>query len=249
MFSDGQYGIISAMTAKRLIRISYFTMLTIIGAMIRIPAGPVSFTLQTLFVVLAGFVLGARDGLFAELAYMIIGLISIPVFTTGGGPQYVLQPSFGYIVGFCAGAYTAGRVLRRFRTLKPRQIFVSGIAALLPIYALGMTYQVISLTYILGSMTLRGAVISLINIVYMFIGDAVQIFIVSLIFPRIMTMIGKTEKQKFADNGLNGNSAAPDANAETAAHCDAKTDREPCCTSNAERQKTAHCEADAGGKS
>ena len=47
------------MTTKRLVRISYFTLLTVVGGLIKIPAGPVSFTLQTLFVILAGFVLGA----------------------------------------------------------------------------------------------------------------------------------------------------------------------------------------------
>ena len=38
------------MTTKRLIRISYFTLLTIVGGLIKIQAGPVAFTLQTLFV-------------------------------------------------------------------------------------------------------------------------------------------------------------------------------------------------------
>ena len=71
------------MTTKRLVRISYFTLLTVVGGLIKIPAGPVSFTLQTLFVILAGFVLGARDGMFSQVAYMLIGLIGLPVFTGG----------------------------------------------------------------------------------------------------------------------------------------------------------------------
>ena len=96
------------MTTKRLVRISYFTLLTVVGGLIKIPAGPVSFTLQTLFVILAGFVLGARDGMFSQVAYMLIGLIGLPVFTGGGGFGYVFQPSFGYIVGFCFGAFASG---------------------------------------------------------------------------------------------------------------------------------------------
>lgn len=195
-------------------------MLTIIGAMIRVPAGPVSFTLQTLFVVLAGFVLGARDGAFAELAYMVIGLIGIPIFTAGGGPQYVLQPSFGYIFSFWIGAYTAGRLIARCKTLRPHRIFLAGLAALVPIYAIGMTYQVISLVYIVGSMPLSGALLSLVNIAYMFLADVVQIFIVSLLYPRIMTMIGTTKKQNFTDNGLGGPTAAG-SDPETAANKDA----------------------------
>ena len=190
------------MTTKRLIRISYFTMLTIIGAMIRIPAGPVSFTLQTLFVITAGFVLGAKDGAFAEVAYMVLGLVGVPIFSAGGGILYVLQPSFGYIFAFWIGAYTAGRMLNRFRTLKTWQIFLSGVVALLPIYAIGMTYQVLSLMYMVSHLSFATAALTLVNIVYMFLGDVVQIFILSLLYPRIMTMIGKTRPQTFEDNGL-----------------------------------------------
>ena len=93
------------MTTKRLIRISYFTMLTIIGGLLKIPVGEVSFTLQTLFVISAGMFLGAKDGAAAQLVYMIIGLIGIPVFTQGGGIYYIFKPSFGYILAFPLGAF------------------------------------------------------------------------------------------------------------------------------------------------
>lgn len=190
------------MNTKRLIRISYFTMLTIIGAMIRIPAGPVNFTLQTLFVVAAGFVLGAKDGAFAEIAYMFLGLIGVPIFSSGGGILYVLQPSFGYIFAFWIGAYTAGRMLNCFKMLTTWQIFLSGVVALLPIYAIGMTYQVLSLMYLVSRLSFGAAAWTLVNVCYMFLGDVVQIFILSLLYPRIMTMIGKTRPQSFEDNGL-----------------------------------------------
>lgn len=201
------------MTTKRLIRISYFTMLTIIGAMIRIPAGTVHFTLQTLFVVLAGFVLGRRDGAFAELAYMLLGLIGIPIFANGGGPQYVLQPSFGYIFAFFIGAYVAGFMINRFKVLKTRHIFISGMAALAPIYLIGMTYQVVSLMYIFSNLSFGAAMFSLINVCYMFLGDAAMILILSLLYPRIKTMIGQTKKQEFAENGLDGTAIPGDVSA------------------------------------
>ena len=90
------------MTTKRIVRISYFTMLTVIGGLISIPVPftSIRLTFQTLFVAVSGLVLGARDGMYAQLAYMLIGLIGLPVFSTGGGIDYVLRPSLGYILGF-----------------------------------------------------------------------------------------------------------------------------------------------------
>ena len=51
-------------------------MLTIIGGLISIPipGAPIKLTFQTLFVILSGMILGGKDGAFAQIAYMAIGL-------------------------------------------------------------------------------------------------------------------------------------------------------------------------------
>ena len=176
------------MTTKRIIRISFFTLLAIIGGVIKIPVGTVAFTLQTVFVVLAGFVLGARDGMFALLAYMIIGLIGIPVFTQGGGFSYIFMPSFGYIIGFVIGAFTAGFVMSRFSTVNTLKIWVAGIIALLPVYIIGMAYQVMILVFVIG-LTVSAALITLISILIYWSIDIVMIFIISIVYPRLMSMM------------------------------------------------------------
>ena len=75
-----------------LILIALFAALSVVGAFVKIPTPLVPFTLQTLFCVYAGFLLGARRGFASQLLYLLIGLIGIPVFALGGGPSYVLQP-------------------------------------------------------------------------------------------------------------------------------------------------------------
>ena len=176
------------MTTRRIIRISYFTLLTIVGGLIKIPVGTVAFTLQTLFVVLAGFVLGARDGMFSQLAYMIIGLIGIPVFTQGGGFGYIFMPSFGYIIGFVLGAFTAGLVMSRFSTVNTFKIWFAGIIALIPVYIVGMAYQVMILVFVNG-LSFYAALVTLVNILIYWAIDIVMIFIVSIIYPRLMSMM------------------------------------------------------------
>ena len=87
-------------STKRLVSIGIFTALMIVSVFVKITLGPVPFTLQTLIALMAGIVLGKRDGAIAMLIYTIIGLIGLPVFSGGGGPGYVLAPTFGFILGF-----------------------------------------------------------------------------------------------------------------------------------------------------
>lgn len=63
-----------------------FTALIAIGAFIQIPLPYMDyFTLQFLFVLLSGILLGSKLGGLAVLIYVLIGLIGIPIFASGGG--------------------------------------------------------------------------------------------------------------------------------------------------------------------
>ena len=62
-----------------------FTTLIILGAFIKIPVPVIPFTLQFLFVSLAGLLLGAKYGGLSVFIYAALGLAGLPVFTAGGG--------------------------------------------------------------------------------------------------------------------------------------------------------------------
>jgi len=91
---------------KKMILASFFTVLTAIGAFIRIPLPFVPIVLQGLFVILSGMVLGSKWGAISQLAYVTVGIAGLPVFTGGGGIGYVLHPTFGYLIGFIFASYT-----------------------------------------------------------------------------------------------------------------------------------------------
>lgn len=90
-----------------------FTALTAVGAFIKIPIPVVPFTLQFLFTMLAGILLGAKRGAGSVLCYVILGLIGLPIFAEGGGIGYVLNPKIGYLIGFVLGAYVTGYIVRK----------------------------------------------------------------------------------------------------------------------------------------
>ena len=96
-----------SMTA-RIAECALFVVLMIVSAYIRIPIPYVPITFQTVVAVLAGLLLGAKWGTASVAVYIFMGLLGLPVFSGGGGFAYVLQLTFGYILGFAAAAFAAG---------------------------------------------------------------------------------------------------------------------------------------------
>ena len=92
-------------TTRQLTMTALFVALIAVGAFIRVPLPNCPFTLQILFTTLAGIVLGSRLGATSVGIYIVLGLIGVPIFTSGGGPGYILQPTFGYLIGFMVGRY------------------------------------------------------------------------------------------------------------------------------------------------
>ena len=102
-------------TTRRVIAVLAFAVATALGARIAVPVPftPVPVTLQTLFVVLAGALLGPRLGAASQLAYLGAGIAGLPVFTAGAGLAYLFGPTGGYLLAFPAAAFLAGVVSRR----------------------------------------------------------------------------------------------------------------------------------------
>lgn len=96
---------------RNIVLISLTVALTTAGAYLRVPVGPVPISLQTLFVLLAGALLGPWLGAAAMASYVLLGLIGLPLFTGGGGPQYILSPTFGFLLSFPVSALVVGALL------------------------------------------------------------------------------------------------------------------------------------------
>jgi biotin transport system substrate-specific component len=123
-----------------------FAALTAVGALFAIPVlGPVPFTLQVFFVLLAGLALGSRLAAMSMLAYIGVGLF-VPVYAGGGsGLGTLLGPSGGYVWGFVLGAALVGYLGERAARRGLLGLSLAAAAGLLPIYALGATWLAFSL--------------------------------------------------------------------------------------------------------
>lgn len=117
-----------------------FAALLAAGAFVKIPIPYVPLTLQTIFVLLSGMLLGKKNGALACLVYLAVGLSGLPVFTKGGGLMYVLEPTFGYLLGFPLGAFIAGFQTERCKKHSFGALFSSAVLGLCGIYIPGILY-------------------------------------------------------------------------------------------------------------
>lgn len=141
---------------KNLMLCSFFTSLIICGAYMKIPLPFIPVTLQTAFVTLSGLILGAKQAAVSALAYLLLGLIGFPVFTSGGGLSYIFNPTFGYIIGFIFGAAITGFISHRSASSHYKNNLLSGLAGLAVIYACGIIYYcLINTLYLNAELSLR----------------------------------------------------------------------------------------------
>lgn len=136
---------------RDLILCALFVALIAVGAFIRVPIPVVPFTLQLLFTMMAGLLLGGKLGAASVGCYIAAGLLGLPVFTEGGGFAYLLKPSFGYIIGFAVAAYVTGVIANKTATPSYRRLLAANFIGLAIVYLFGMTYYYLISNFYLGS--------------------------------------------------------------------------------------------------
>ena len=170
------------MKTKQLILCALFAALTAAGSFIRIPipGTPLLFTFQTFFVFLCGLMLAPRYAVTAQVVYIAVGLLGLPVFSTGGGIAYVLTPSFGFLIGFVACVLLISLLVRKnilaaisrqADAQRGRNILKAGAYALLSLiamYVCGAAYMYVIFNAYLGqTMSLQAVIVNATGIFFL----------------------------------------------------------------------------------
>lgn len=116
-----------------------FCALLTISAKIQIPTPLVPFTLLSACFLLCIFILPDFSSFFTISAYIFAGLIGLPVFASGGGISYLLNPSFGYLVGFLIASLVKCIIIKKKLTTY-KSLLIGGIAALTIAHVIGNIY-------------------------------------------------------------------------------------------------------------
>ncbi|MFD6053338.1 biotin transporter BioY [Agromyces sp. NPDC060279] len=160
-------------TARDLAQIAVFAaLIAALGVPGAIPLGPegVPITLQTLGVMLAGAILGARKGSLAVLLFIALVAAGLPLLSGGrGGLGVFVGPSVGYLLGWLLGAAVIGwataRLLPRYR-LVPALLWTA-LGGIVAVYAVGIpVFALVTATPI--GLAAAGAAVFL-------VGDAIKV--------------------------------------------------------------------------
>jgi len=127
---------------KDLAYIALFAAITaVLGLVPAVSVGPVPITAQTLGVMLAGSILGARRGFLSQLLFLVLVAIGLPILPGGGGGLAVFAgATAGYLFSWPVGAFVIGLLTERFWT---RYNLAWGIVAnvvggIVVVYAIGV---------------------------------------------------------------------------------------------------------------
>ena len=94
---------------------------------------------QVPVIMFVGAFLGRRYGIASILLYILLGLCAIPVFALGGGPSYIFEYSFGYILAYIPAVFFAGSILKSGYT--NRNMLHAVLVGVLTIHLIGILYM------------------------------------------------------------------------------------------------------------
>lgn len=174
--------------------VALFAALSAVGAFIRVPIPVLPFTLQLFFTTMAGLLLGGELGALSVVTYVMIGLLGVPVFTGGGGITYVFQPSFGYLLGFVAGAFVTGKLTETERPSFLR-VLLACYAGLLAVYLIGVPYLYLVLRFNMQKTLAIDALI--LNYFLAFMPtDAIKMVLAAVVGHRLIPVLRKTRRKR-----------------------------------------------------
>lgn len=90
-------------------------------------------------IMFVGAFLGRKYGILSILLYILLGLLIIPVFALGGGPKYIFEYGFGYILAYIPAVFFAGSILKSGFTM--RNMLHAVLVGVLTIHVIGILYM------------------------------------------------------------------------------------------------------------
>jgi biotin transport system substrate-specific component len=135
------------LTARDLALVATFAaLLAVLGlpGQLNLFGNAVPITAQTLGVMLAGSLLGARRGALAVLVFCVLVVLGLPLLAGGrGGLGVLTAPPAGFFIGFVPGAFVLGAImgLWRGRFALGWAILANVVGGILVVYAFGIPIQ------------------------------------------------------------------------------------------------------------
>lgn len=180
------------MKTRDMVLISMFAALTAIGAQLSIPTQPVPFTLQSLFCIYSGILLGSKRGAMSQILYVLLGLAGLPIFSGGqGGISRISSPTFGFLIGFIVCSFVVGKVTEEFKELNLFKLLLASVLGLSVVYIVAVPHFYLIFNKVLNTPTTLNTTLK--TAVFPFIAqDLVKCVIVSVTSLKVVPILRKS---------------------------------------------------------
>lgn len=135
----------SVLDVKGLVRCALFAaLIAALGLLppLPVPVIPVPITAQTLGVMLAGAVLGARRGALAVILFLLVVALGFPMLSGGrGGLGAFAAPSAGFLLGWVPGAALTGLLAGKAGTNVIRLVAACVAGGIGAVYLIGVPWM------------------------------------------------------------------------------------------------------------
>lgn len=159
--------------------------LLIVFSQFNIPIGPVAITLQTFIIFLIGSLLSPRDAFITTSAYLLLGVMGVPIFTGfNGGLHSFMLPTFGFILSWIPAATLQAFYLEKLEVVDTRHIISSMIINFVITYVIGLVYMAIVLSAGTGSI-MKITEILWIGLIPFIPGDLLKIIVATMFAKRL----------------------------------------------------------------
>lgn len=181
------------MTSKDITLSSIMLTILIVCSQIALPIGPIPITLQTLAVLMIGFLLPPQKTVVVTGLYVIAGLIGLPFFSGfTGGFQSVLLPSFGFVLSFILAASVQAWYLSTVKSICTPHLIIAGFLNILITYMIGLPYMAGILNVYMGN-NMGSTTILMLGFIPFIPGDLLKLGISVIIAKRIIPILRNNE--------------------------------------------------------
>ena len=145
-------------------------------------------SLQIITIYLIYPLLGTKYGLIVTFSYLILGLIGLPIFASGGGIFY-----FGFLLSFATFPLIQAALSKLFWRKKwfpLKKILIINYSGLLYLYLIGLLYKCLILFFYLKETNVLYSVLAVSTLIDLSC-DILLVFVASLLTYKLLPLIHK----------------------------------------------------------
>jgi biotin transport system substrate-specific component len=153
-----------------------------------LPGTPVPISGQTFAVLLVGSAYGATRGVGTIAAYLLVGIVGLPVFSSGtSGWEQVSGATGGYLVGMLVAAGVAGLLAQHRWDRKLSSAVASMLTGNVVIYVFGLAWLYHELPHATFASTLEAGLYPFV------VGDMLKTYLAGALLPGAWTLVRRVK--------------------------------------------------------